>query len=73
MPKKTLKNKTLAIVLALFLGHFGAHYFYLERPVKGLLMFLFMWTFIPSFIALYQVIRYAFMNEEAWNKYVGTI
>ena len=67
------KNKTLAIVLALFLGHFGAHYFYLERPVKGLLMFLFMWTLIPSFIALAQVIWYATMSDKAWKNYVKTV
>lgn len=65
----TIKNRTLAIVLALFLGGLGAHKFYLERPGNALLYVLFCWTLIPSFIALIEAIAYCFMSDEAWAKY----
>lgn len=67
------KNKTLAVVLALFLGGLGAHKFYLERPGNALLYLLFCWTLIPSFVAFVEAIVYVFMSEEAWLNYTGAI
>jgi hypothetical protein len=34
------KNKTTALCLCIFLGYFGAHYFYVNRIGKGLIYFL---------------------------------
>jgi TM2 domain-containing membrane protein YozV len=64
-----MKNKTVAIVLALFLGHFGAHKFYLERPSQAILYTLFFWTFIPTIIAVVDIIRMLGMNEQQWADY----
>ena len=44
------KNKIVAALLALFLGGFGVHKFYLKRIGTGVIYILFFWTFIPSLI-----------------------
>jgi TM2 domain-containing membrane protein YozV len=48
------KDSTTGIVLALFLGGFGAHHFYLGKAGLGVLYVLFCWTFIPAIIALFE-------------------
>lgn len=63
-----MKNKTLAGVLALFLGGIGAHKFYLEKPWQGLLYALFFWTFIPAIIALFEAIMLFSTTQEAFDK-----
>jgi len=58
------KNRIAAIVLALLLGGFGAHKFYLGKPIQGILCVLFFWTFIPALIAFVEVIIYAFTSDQ---------
>ncbi|MED2037496.1 TM2 domain-containing protein [Bacillus wiedmannii] len=41
------KSKTLGYVLALFLGGLGAHAFYYKKYTRGILYFLFCWTYVP--------------------------
>jgi TM2 domain-containing membrane protein YozV len=65
------KSRGVAIVLALFLGGFGAHKFYLGRAGWGLLYLLFCWTFIPACIALVELIVYACMSENAFHAKYG--
>lgn len=65
------KSRALAIVLALFLGGLGAHKFYLGRPGWGILYLLFCWTFIPSLIALVELIIYACMSDDAFHQKYG--
>jgi TM2 domain-containing membrane protein YozV len=48
------KDAVVAILLAFFLGSFGAHHFYLGRNGLGVLYLLFCWTFIPHIIALFE-------------------
>lgn len=48
------KDATVAILLALFLGGFGAHHFYLGRTGLGVLYLVFFWTLIPAFVALIE-------------------
>jgi TM2 domain-containing membrane protein YozV len=48
------KDTTVAVLLALFLGGFGAHKFYLGKPGLGVLYLLFFWTLIPSLVALIE-------------------
>ena len=64
-----MPNRTVAILLALFLGGFGAHKFYLGKPGMGILYLVFCWTFIPGFIALIELIMMALMNEQKWQEY----
>lgn len=62
-----MKNKASAILLAVFLGGFGAHRFYLGQPIKGVIYLLFFWTLIPWFIAWVDVIVFLAMSEEKFN------
>jgi len=64
---KSGKDKVTAGVLALFLGGFGAHKFYLGSPILGLFYLFFCWTFIPAFIALIEGIYYLTMSEESFS------
>ena len=67
---KSEKNRTVAILLALFLGSFGADYFYLGKKVMGILCILFCLTYIPTILGVINAIRYLIMGEEKFqNKY----
>jgi TM2 domain-containing membrane protein YozV/ribosomal protein L37AE/L43A len=67
--KQPSKRSTSGI-LALFLGGFGIHYFYLGRPVAGFISLLFCWTFIPSIFAFFTAIKYFSMTDDNFN---GTV
>lgn len=58
------KSKTTAGILAIVLGNFGAHKFYLGRWGLGLLYLLFCWTYIPGIIAFIEGILYLIANPE---------
>ncbi|WP_048127579.1 TM2 domain-containing protein [Methanosarcina lacustris] len=61
------KNKTVAGLLALFLGGIGIHKFYMNKPLWGLIYILFCWTFIPSIAALIEGLMYLFESEEKFQ------
>ncbi len=63
-----MKSKTTAVVLALFLGGFGIHRFYLGESGKGIMYLIFCWTFIPAIIAVIDFISLLLMSEEAFNQ-----
>lgn len=63
-----MKDRTVAILLALFLGGLGAHRFYLNQPGWGVLYFLFCWTFIPSIVALVDIIMFLIMGKDGFNE-----
>ena len=65
------KSKGVAILLALFLGGFGIHKFYLGQTLWGILYLLFFWTFIPAIISLFEVFILLFMNESEFNRRFG--
>ena len=48
------KNPTTGVVLALFLGGFGAHRFYLGQTGLGILYVVFVWAVIPAIVALIE-------------------
>lgn len=62
------KNRVVAIILALLLGGFGVHKFYLNKPWQGLCYLLFCWTFIPALIAFIEVIVYIFMSDQEFQR-----
>lgn len=51
-----LKNKWIAIILALFLGGIGAHKFYEGKTGLGLLYLIFCWTGIPVALSLIDIL-----------------
>lgn len=58
LAKVSPKNKTVAGLLALFLGGIGIHKFYLGTWGWGLIYLFFCWTFIPAIVALIEAIRF---------------
>jgi TM2 domain-containing membrane protein YozV len=48
------KDEVLGVLLAVFLGSFGLHHFYLKQNGLGILYALFFWTGIPGLIALFE-------------------
>jgi TM2 domain-containing membrane protein YozV len=48
------RDEVVGILLALFLGSFGAHHFYLRRTGLGVLYLCFFWTGIPAIVGLVE-------------------
>ncbi|MDD9923297.1 MAG: TM2 domain-containing protein [Boseongicola sp.] len=65
------KTKGTAAVLALFLGGLGAHKFYLDRPVQGIVYLVFCFTFVPAIISFFEGIYYALMSEDEFQQKYG--
>ncbi|MDE2434367.1 MAG: TM2 domain-containing protein [Burkholderiales bacterium] len=61
------KNKTVAAVLALFLGGLGIHKFYLGNTLPGILYLVFCWTFIPSVIAFVEAVLLFLMSDAKFD------
>lgn len=66
-----MKNKLAAALLAIFLGDFGAHKFYLGKPGVGLIYLLFFWTGIPAIIGFIEGILYLLSSEEDFQRKHG--
>jgi hypothetical protein len=48
------RDEVVGILLALFLGTFGAHHFYLRRTGLGILYCCFFWSGVPSILGLIE-------------------
>lgn len=57
-------NRTSAAILAILLGSFGAHKFYLGKAGLGLLYFIFFWTWIPGIVGFIEGFYYLTMSDE---------
>lgn len=57
-----MKNQSIAVLLAFFLGIIGAHRFYLGRVKSGLVYLLFCWTGFTFFLGVLEAIRFALMD-----------
>ncbi|TVQ51330.1 MAG: TM2 domain-containing protein [Saprospirales bacterium] len=63
-----MKSKTIAVILAFFLGMFGAHRFYLGQKTLGFLYVVLFFIFGISFIiALIDVLGFLFMSRERFD------
>ena len=69
-PAKPLpeKSKAMAVLLAFFLGSFGAHTFYLGKKVMGILYLVFFWTYIPTFLSLFDAIVLLFRSKDSFER-----
>ena len=60
-------NKNVAVILASWLGIFGAHKFYLNEREKGILFAVFFWTLIPMMLSIIDAILLLTMKEEVFD------
>lgn len=58
-------NKLIYILLAVFLGIFGAQYFYSGQKKKGILSLCLFWTTVPFFIGLYCALTALFLKADS--------
>jgi TM2 domain-containing membrane protein YozV len=52
--ERARKDEMVGFLLALFLGCFGAHHFYLRRNTAGVIYLLFFWTGITAILGLIE-------------------
>lgn len=67
-----MRDKTIAALLAIFLGGIGIHKFYLGHTGRGIAYLLFCWTFIPAIIAFCSAIKLLCMNHDDFNVIYNT-
>ncbi len=52
--QRASKDELVGVLLALFLGGFGIHHFYLRRNGLGVLYLIFSWTGIPTILGFIE-------------------
>ncbi|MEI6789676.1 MAG: NINE protein [Myxococcaceae bacterium] len=62
------KSRIAAALLALFLGIFGVHKFYLGQTGKGILYLVFIWTLVTGIFAFVEFILLITMSDEKFNQ-----
>jgi TM2 domain-containing membrane protein YozV len=65
------KDKTVAAILAILLGGFGIHKFYLGKVGQGIIYLLLFWTFLPALAGLIEGIVYLVQSEENFQRSIG--
>ena len=63
-----MKDKNVAAILALFVGTFGIHKFYLGRIGAGVLYLIFSFTFIPAILGLIDFFALALMDKDEFDR-----
>jgi TM2 domain-containing membrane protein YozV len=63
---RTGKSKLVASLLAIFLGSFGIHKFYLGDTTMGVTYLIFFWTAIPGIIGFIEGILWLVQSDEEW-------
>ena len=62
------RSRTTAAILAILLGGLGAHKFYLGKPLWGVLYLVFVLTFIPAIVSLFEGVWYLMMSDADFQK-----
>jgi TM2 domain-containing membrane protein YozV len=65
------KSRVTAGILAILLGDFGIHKFYLGKIGQGIVYLIFCWTGIPAIIGLVEGILYLLMKDEEFAQKYG--
>jgi TM2 domain-containing membrane protein YozV len=52
--ERARKDEMIGVLLALFLGAFGIHHFYLRRNTAGILYLIFFWTGITAILGVIE-------------------
>lgn len=61
------RDRKVAIWLAVFLGNFGIHKFYLGEKALGISYLALCWTAVPWLISLYEAVHIAQMSRVSFN------
>ena len=64
---KSKKNKYIAAFLAIFLGSFGLHKFYLGKVFWGLMYLFFFWSVVPMIIGIFEGIYYLLLSNQSFE------
>jgi TM2 domain-containing membrane protein YozV len=68
------KSRPIAILLALLLGAFGVHRFYVGPISWGVAYLIFFWTGIPAFLAWLEALYWLTRSDVEWaQKYGGPV
>jgi TM2 domain-containing membrane protein YozV len=68
------KSRPIAILLALLLGTFGIHRFYVGPISWGVIYLIFFWTGIPGFLAWLEALYWLTRSDVDWaQKYGGDV
>lgn len=65
------RSRTTAAILAIVLGSFGAHKFYLGQKGLGVAYLLFFWTYIPGIAGVVEGIQYLMMSDQQFAAKYG--
>jgi hypothetical protein len=68
LPWVDQRSRTTAALLALFVGWFGFHHFYLGNRRRGFYYLAFCWTMVPLILAWVDTIRLALANEREFQE-----
>ena len=63
-----MKSRLVAAILAFVFSFIGAHNFYLGKPGKGVLCFLFCWTYIPTLISIFDFFVLLAMSDADFDR-----
>ncbi|MBM7704690.1 TM2 domain-containing protein [Metabacillus iocasae] len=64
-----MTRRVKAAILAIFLGGFGMHKFYIKRIFAGICYLLFCWTGIPQVIGIIEGLSYLLKTDEQFEEY----
>ena len=67
------KSKITAGILALLLGGFGIHKFYLGSWGWGIVYIILILTYIPAILALIEAIRYFTLSDDDFKQKASTL
>ncbi len=59
-----MKSRIIAGILAILLGGFGAHEFYIGKIQNGLLCIAFCWSLVPSILGIVEGIKYLCCKDD---------
>lgn len=64
---KSSRSRTVAALLAIFLGGIGIHKFYLGQAGWGIIYVIFCWTWIPAIIGIFEGLMFLFMSDKSFE------
>lgn len=66
-----MSNRIIAGILAIFLGSFGIHKFYMGNTFAGIIYLLFCWTSIPGILGIIEGIVILLEDDDRYEARVA--